>query len=110
MFIRHSVLRVVERDTPDHFAVIRITWYNRKLSGFGFGQRFFSEQYAESTFLAHATMATDTMFIKDRFYLGSEVDRLLISAATEENCCSDYARHYKQQFFFGLHGFYLPVH
>src|SRR5579872_6279134 len=74
MLIRHPLLRVIQRQPPDHFAMVRITRYDRRLARCRLGKGILAEQQTEPAFGPNATMTYDTLSVNDRFYLRNEID------------------------------------
>src|SRR5690606_5255650 len=71
--IRHPFFGIVRSQSPDEFAMFRITGYNRRLSRLSLSKGFLHEEEAQPTILFYSTVARDAVFVDNGFYLGAEI-------------------------------------
>ena len=88
----------IETDSPDHFAVVRISGNNGMFAGLKCCQRLIAKQKTESAFLPDAPVAGDTVLIDNGFYLTGEIDGFPPGADHENQSSQEQDRYGKQHF------------
>src|SRR5690606_24084696 len=79
--VGHAQLRVGFREPLDKITVRRIATPDGPLARLRGGKSLILEQQAEAAVLLHPPMAADAMLIDDGFYIGTEINALLLPQA-----------------------------